>query len=257
MPIRLPRLLLAAGYAAAHSLRRQLLAATRPSAAPLAVGTLADLVRSKPALVAENALLRHQLGGLHRNVKRPRCTSTDRTLLVRLAGRIRAWRSALLIVQPATLLRWHRQLFRRYWRRRSPRATAPAHRPPLALEMVALIQEMAAANRLWGPSAHAASSSNSTSTGPSQPSRSTCATPARHERQARRGRRSCATARPRSGPATSCRSPACASGPCSPASSSRWRRAGSPTSASRATRRMPGSPSNCGRRHPSTRGHAP
>jgi transposase-like protein len=52
-------------------------------------------------------------------------------------------------VQPDTLLRWHRQLFRGYWRRKS-RATAPAHRPPLASETVALIKELAVANRLWG-----------------------------------------------------------------------------------------------------------
>jgi hypothetical protein len=69
--------------------------------------------------------------------------------LVLLASRVRAWRTALLLVQPATLLRWHRQLFRGYWHRRS-RAVAPAHRPPLAPETDALIREMATTNRLWG-----------------------------------------------------------------------------------------------------------
>jgi transposase InsO family protein len=137
------------GRAATQGLRRRLLAATRPVVAPLAVGTLADLVRSKPALAAENALLRQQLAILHRSVKRPRCRPADRALLVLLASRVRAWRSALLIVQPDTLLRWHRHLFRRYWARKS-RAAAPAHRPPLAPETVALIKAMAAANRLWG-----------------------------------------------------------------------------------------------------------
>jgi transposase InsO family protein len=53
------------------------------------------------------------------------------------------------LVQPDTLLCWHRQLFRWHWRRRS-RAAAPAHRPPLAPETVALIRALAAANRLWG-----------------------------------------------------------------------------------------------------------
>ncbi len=149
MPIRLLHRLLALGRAAAHGLRQRLLAATRPTIAPLACAALGDLARSKPALVAENALLRHQLAILRRTVKRPRCTPADRALLVLLASRIRAWRSALLIVQPATLLRWHRQLFRWSWRRRS-RAAAPAHRPPLAPETIALIQEMAGANRLWG-----------------------------------------------------------------------------------------------------------
>ncbi len=149
MPVRLLHRLITLGRAAAQGLRRQLLAATRPVVAPLAVGTLADLARSKPALVAENALLRHQLAILRRSVRRPRCTARDRALLVLLASRVRAWRSALHIVQPDTLLRWHRQLFCGSWRRRS-RTAAPAHRPPLTPETVALIREMAAANRLWG-----------------------------------------------------------------------------------------------------------
>jgi len=149
MPVRLLRRVITLGRAAAHGLRQRLLAATRPMIAPLAVATLADLARSKPALVAENALLRHQLAILRRSVKRPRCTPADRALLVFLASRVRVWRSALLIVQPDTLLRWHRQLFRSCWHRRS-RAAAPAHRPPLASETIALIREMAAANRLWG-----------------------------------------------------------------------------------------------------------
>ncbi len=137
------------GRAAAHALHRRLLAATRPSAASLAAGTLTDLARSKPTLIAENALLRHQLVVLQRGVKRPHCTHTDRALLVLLANRCRSWRHALLIVQPDTVLRWHRQLFRRFWRHKS-RTTAPAHRPPIAAETIALIREMAAANRLWG-----------------------------------------------------------------------------------------------------------
>src|SRR4051794_40472825 len=53
--------LITLGHTAARGLRQRLLAATRPAVAPLVVGTLADLARSKPALVAENALLRHQV----------------------------------------------------------------------------------------------------------------------------------------------------------------------------------------------------
>ncbi len=149
MPIRLLHRLIALGRAAVQGFRRRLPAATRPAVAPVAVGTLADLARSKSALVAENAFLRHQLAMPRHSVKRPRCGATDRALVVLLASRVRAWRSAPLIVQPDTLLRWHRHLFRRYWARKS-RAAAPAHRPPLAPETLALIQELAAANRLWG-----------------------------------------------------------------------------------------------------------
>jgi hypothetical protein len=123
--------LAAVGLRIRQVLRRHLLIATKPAAAPLLVGTLADLVRSKPALVLENAHLRQQLVILQRGVERPRCPPADRALLVLLASRLRTWREALLIVQPDTLLRWHRQLFTHFWRHRS-RVAAPAHRPVLA-----------------------------------------------------------------------------------------------------------------------------
>src|SRR5918911_1440106 len=127
---RMLRRLLAAGRVAAQALRRRLSAATRPAAAPLLTGTLADLARTKPELLAENALLRQPLIVLQRRGKRPRCTPADRALLVLLASRLRTWRQALLLVQPDTLLRWHRQLFRWSWHRKS-HTTAPAHHPPL------------------------------------------------------------------------------------------------------------------------------
>ncbi len=149
MRCRLLHHLIGLGRATAQGLRRRLRAATRPASAPPVAGTFADLARSKAALVAENALPRHQLAILHRGAKRPRRTRADRALLVLLAGHARAWRSALLIVQPDTLLRWHRQLFCGYWRRKS-RAVAPAHRPPLDPKTVAPIREMATANRRWG-----------------------------------------------------------------------------------------------------------
>jgi hypothetical protein len=141
--------LLAVARPAAQVLRRRLLSATKPVPASVMADTLADLVRTKPELIAENALLRQQLIIVRRSVKRPHCTATGRTLLALLAGRVRSWRQSLLIVQPDTLLRWHRNLFRCFWRRKS-RATAPAHRPPIVPEIIALIREMAAANRTWG-----------------------------------------------------------------------------------------------------------
>ena len=52
-----------------------------------------------------------------------------------------------MIVQPDTLLRWHRELFRRYWKRKSK---APSRKPKVAAETIALIRQMAKDNRLWG-----------------------------------------------------------------------------------------------------------
>ena len=72
MPARLLHHLIRIGRAALQGFRRRIVVATRPDVSPLAGGTLADLARSKPALMAENAFLRHQLPILHRRSKRPR-----------------------------------------------------------------------------------------------------------------------------------------------------------------------------------------
>jgi len=113
----------------------------------LPLETLTDLGRGKSELIAENALLRHQLIVLKRQVKRPPFTWTDRMLLVLLARLVRAWQHALVIVQPETLLRWHREFFRLYWKRKSK---TQAHKPMVAAETIALIRQMAKDNRLWG-----------------------------------------------------------------------------------------------------------
>ena len=128
-------------------LRARFLHWTKPLTSSLPLETLADLGRSKSELVAENALLRQQLIILKRQVKRPACTKADRVLLVFLARMVRAWRQTLLIVQPDTLLRWHRELFRLYWKRMSK---ASSYKPKVAAETIALIREMATENRLWG-----------------------------------------------------------------------------------------------------------
>jgi hypothetical protein len=107
-----------------HALRTRLW--TRPAAVTHATGTGADLLRSRAQVLAENAFLRQQLLVQRHSVPRPALTRADRALLVLLAGRVRAWRRALLIIQPATLLRWHRAGFRALWRRQSrPGPPAP------------------------------------------------------------------------------------------------------------------------------------
>jgi|SRR6266571_2152449 len=68
-------------------------------------------------------------------------------LLVLLAKMARNWKQALFIVQPETLLRWHRHGFKLYWKHKS---RAPSAKPKISAETVALIKEMARDNRLWG-----------------------------------------------------------------------------------------------------------
>ena len=133
--------------AALHAVHRRLIAWTRPATGPIVGGAVGDLTRTKAALVAENAFLRQQLAVLARQVKRPLPTPADRLRLVLLARLVRGWRAALLIVQPATLLRWHRHGFRLVWRARSRGASK---RPQVSAETVAAIRRMAAENRLWG-----------------------------------------------------------------------------------------------------------
>src|SRR5690348_17167120 len=91
----------------------------RPAATTHLRGMAADLLRSKPDPLIENALLRHQVVVLRRSAKRPVLTPADRTLLVLLAGRLHSWRQALLIIQPDTLLRWHRAGYRLFWKWKS------------------------------------------------------------------------------------------------------------------------------------------
>ncbi len=74
----------------------------KPRSTSLVLGTLADVTRDKAELVAENALLRHQLIILQRQVKRPISRKTDRLLLVLLARMVRSWKQALFLVQPET-----------------------------------------------------------------------------------------------------------------------------------------------------------
>jgi putative transposase len=99
-----------------------------------------DLARTKSELVAENVLLRQQLILLRRQVKRNACTRSDRVLLVLLARMDRTWKQAIFIIQPETLLRWHRQGFKLYWNYKSRAAST---QPKISVVAVALIKEMA------------------------------------------------------------------------------------------------------------------
>jgi putative transposase len=130
-----------------RTLQKRFLCWVKPLTTSLVVGTLADLTRSKVELLAENALLRQQLIILHRQVKQPVCRKTDRLLLVLLARMVRTWKQALFLVQPETLLRWNRELFRLFWKHKS---SARSSKPKLLPETISLIKEMVASNRLWG-----------------------------------------------------------------------------------------------------------
>src|SRR5436190_11946982 len=109
-----------------------------------------DLFKPRCRLEVENLFLRHQLGiALRRAPPRLRLRSSDRTLLVWMT---RLWPSLLgaaRVVQPETILRWHRAGFRRYWRWKSGNR---AGRPKIDRGLRELIQRMSRENTKWGAS---------------------------------------------------------------------------------------------------------
>ena len=106
----------------------------------------AALFRSRTALVAENLFLRKQLALFQEREKRAKpTTAADRFVFSKLACFF-DWRSALVIVKPATLIGWHRAAFRNSWCLKS----RPVGRPQVSAEVRRLIRRMAAENPTWG-----------------------------------------------------------------------------------------------------------
>jgi transposase InsO family protein len=104
--------------------------------------------RTRARLEAEIVMLRHQLNVLRRRVpSKPKLTVADRLLFVWLYRLFPSVLDAITIVQPETIIRWHRTAFRLYWRWKS---RARGGRPKVPMEIRRLIREMSLANRLWG-----------------------------------------------------------------------------------------------------------
>ena len=106
-------------------------------------------VFSSSALVAENLALRQQLAVLSRSAPRSRLRSRDRAFWVVLRALWSGWREVLVLVQPRTVIGWHRRGFRLFWRWKSRRGGRTG-RPPTTAPIRALIKEMAEANPTWG-----------------------------------------------------------------------------------------------------------
>src|SRR6478672_6071913 len=115
---------------------------------------LLGLFRSKTSLEAEILALRHQLNVLRRaSPQRPVFSNFDRLIFVCLYRIAPPILDALAIVEPETVIRWHRAGFRSFWRWKSRRR---AGRPSVTPEIRRLIREMSLANPLWGaPRIHA------------------------------------------------------------------------------------------------------
>jgi len=108
--------------------------------------TLWSALRTQRDLAIENLVLRQQLAVLKQRRPRPRLTDADRLFWVVLSKIWPGWREPLHIVQPETIVRWHRQGFRYYWRWKSGRRGRPRIYP----EIRDLIRRMCQGNPLWG-----------------------------------------------------------------------------------------------------------
>src|SRR3979411_826485 len=112
------------------------------------LAVLASQFKSKSRLEAENAVLRHQLIVLRRRGRwRAQPTNNDRWFFVQMYRWFPSILKVVTIVQPETLVRWHRAGFRSYWRWKSRRRGG---RPRLEIELRALIRQMIRENLLWG-----------------------------------------------------------------------------------------------------------
>jgi transposase InsO family protein len=104
--------------------------------------------KTQARLEAQILVLRHQLNVLRRRTpSKPRLTIADRMILVWLYRLFPSVLSAITIIQPDTIIRWHRAGFRHYWRWKS---RSRGGRPKLPMEIRRLIRDMSLANRLWG-----------------------------------------------------------------------------------------------------------
>jgi transposase InsO family protein len=113
-----------------------------------AVAVLTSPFKSKLRLEAENAVLRHQVIVVRRRLQgRVRFTNHDRWFFVQLYRWFPSILQVLAIIQPETLVRWHRVGFRCYWRWKS---RPLGGRPPMDIELRILIRRMSIENPLWG-----------------------------------------------------------------------------------------------------------
>ena len=110
------------------------------------LGWIVLRTRSDTSKEIEILVLRHQLAVLQRRTPRPRTSWTDRALIAALTRLLPVHRRLGLLVTPATILRWHRQLITRRW---TTQPTRPG-RPTIPTGLRALVLRLANENPTWG-----------------------------------------------------------------------------------------------------------
>jgi hypothetical protein len=112
------------------------------SFAPIFSALYASLIatfRSRAALQREILALRHQLGALHRSVKRPKLNPADRFLWASLCAVWNDWRSNIFLVKASTVINWHRKGFRLFWTVRTITAKMFPGEPIAAINSIGFV----------------------------------------------------------------------------------------------------------------------
>ena len=105
------------------------------------VGAVRAVLRSRSDLVLENIALRQQVETLKRRRRRPQLDDSDRAFWLAMRSAWRGWAARLILVQPDTVVRWHRDRFRRYWSELSRQNPGPG-RPRVDREVREMIRRM-------------------------------------------------------------------------------------------------------------------
>ena len=110
--------------------------------------TLRDLLRPRRDLLLENLALRQQILVLQRTNPKPSLNNADRTFWVLLRRWWAGWRRPLRLVQPETVIAWHRKGWRLWWRFKSK--PKDVGRPRVPWEVIELIRRISRENPTWG-----------------------------------------------------------------------------------------------------------
>ncbi len=109
--------------------------------------------RSRSELVLENIALKQQVDALKQKRPRPQLDDADRAFWVATRTAWNGWAERLVIVKPETVVKWHRERFRRYWAEISRHKPCPG-RPRVDREIRELIRRMALENNWGAPRIH-------------------------------------------------------------------------------------------------------
>ena len=119
----------------------------------IVVRALRLVFRSRSDLVLENIALKQQVDALKQKRPRPQLDDADRAFWVAMRTAWNGWAERLVIVKPETVVKWHRDRFRRYWTEISRHKRGPG-RPRVVREIRELIRRMALENNWGAPRIH-------------------------------------------------------------------------------------------------------